>query len=122
MKSEKRDRERILLARLFDCDESKLKNPGYISSVFKQAASMMKLIPVNELSHKHEYPESVSHYLVVEESHIGISTWPEYMSAVVYLVSCNPESDMRKGLDFIASSFSGKYEINCEMDIILKKE
>jgi len=48
-----------------------------------------------EAFYKHE-GGGISYYRIIEESFVGIDSWPEYKTIIVRVASCNPSTNFKK--------------------------
>jgi|GEM_PF-5994125 S-adenosylmethionine decarboxylase len=116
-----RDKEKVLIAVLYGCDEKKINNREFLSSVLNECANILHVNVKNFTDFSYE-PYGVTSVKIIAESLLGISTYPEHSSAIVYLSSCSPSSNMRKGLEYLKDNLSAKeYEIYYEGEIPLIK-
>ena len=114
-----RNKEKVLLAALYECDEKKLDDPELLSSVLEGCAKVLGVDIKMPASYKY-HPYGVTSVKIIAESLLSISTYPEHRSALVYLSSCNLSSNMRGGLAYIkASLFSKECRIYYEEEIPL---
>lgn len=73
---------------IYDCDVSKLKFTDSIKLILNTVVDEIKLFKVSE-SYKQFEPFGATGFILLEESHISIHTWPEHNFAAIDVFSCN---------------------------------
>lgn len=74
---------------IYNCDCDKLSFVPYIEQVLHKIVDNLSLSKVNA-AFKQFQPVGVTGFILLEESHISIHTWPEHNFAAVDVFSCNP--------------------------------
>ena len=74
---------------IFDCDEDVLKYVNPIKYFLNEIVNEIQLGKVSE-SYKQFEPHGVTGFILLEESHISIHTWPEHHFAAIDIFSCKP--------------------------------
>ncbi len=74
---------------VYDCDRDKLSYVPYISEVLHAIVDDLGLGKVKDAFKQFE-PVGVTGFILLEESHISIHTWPEHGYAAVDVFSCKP--------------------------------
>jgi S-adenosylmethionine decarboxylase len=69
------------------CRQETLNDGPLIRRFLGQAAESCQLHPVQEAIHSFS-PQGVTGYVLLEESHISIHTWPEHRFALIDVLSC----------------------------------
>ena len=91
---------KYLYAKLNGCQPDKLADEKFLVRLLDNISSDINVHVVKRMSHY--YGPGVSVVFLLAESHISIHTWPELGFADFEIVSCNPESDVERGLDLAA--------------------
>jgi S-adenosylmethionine decarboxylase len=86
------------LLELWGCDERILDNPTTVSSLLRKAAKASRAQPVCSVC-RHFDPEGVSGFMMVQESHFSIHTWPERGYAAVDAFTCGWRCDPMQAVD-----------------------
>ncbi len=75
-------------------DGEKLSYVPYIKKALHSVTATLDLVELNE-AFKQFDPVGVTGFILLEESHISIHTWPEHNYAAVDVFSCKPfDSDL----------------------------
>lgn len=73
---------------VYDANEEKLSFVPYIRKVLHEVVDELKLGKIQEAFKQFE-PIGVTGFILLEESHISIHTWPEHNYAAIDVFSCN---------------------------------
>ncbi|MEM5853159.1 MAG: S-adenosylmethionine decarboxylase [Candidatus Aenigmatarchaeota archaeon] len=98
--------EKILIGGLYDCEEN-IDDPENVSRTLKEAAKLMQVEPVEECYHKYE-PYGLTYTIIIKESIITFSSYPENKSVLLYLSSCNPDSNLKEAFEYVARKFKSR--------------
>lgn len=79
---------------IYDCDISTIELVAPIKDILNTIVSEIQLTKVSE-SYKQFEPYGASGFILLEESHISIHTWPEHRFAAIDVFSCK-EFDVEK--------------------------
>lgn len=91
---------------LIGCPFEILDDLDSVSVILLDAANFLNVTVLQHKFHKFA-PQGVSGYILIEESHISIHTWPERGYAAVDLFTCG-ERDLLKGLEYIKTRLKAK--------------
>ncbi len=87
---------------LYDIDEKKLWDEGFLRRIIKEAAELANMTLLEMKSWKIEgYHGGVSVIALVLESHIALHTWPEYNYATLDVYTCGERGDPWKAFYYI---------------------
>lgn len=100
-------RGRHILLELWGCDERILDNPSAIASVLGKAAKAAKARPIASVC-RHFDPQGVSGFLMVQESHFSIHTWPEEGYAAVDAFTCGYRCDPSMAIEVFRSGLKAE--------------
>jgi S-adenosylmethionine decarboxylase len=84
----------------------KLKNVETVQYILNKVVSELTLLKVSE-SYKQFEPYGATGFILLEESHISIHTWPEFNFAAIDVFSCKPINK-----DIIIELLSDFFETN----------
>lgn len=73
---------------VYNADVQKLSYVPYIREVLHKVVDELKLTKIQE-AFKQFDPIGVTGFILLEESHISIHTWPEHNYAAIDVFSCN---------------------------------
>jgi S-adenosylmethionine decarboxylase len=73
---------------IYNCNRNKLSFVPYIEEVLHKIVDELRLAKVNAAFKQFE-PAGVTGFILLEESHISIHTWPEHNFAAIDVFSCN---------------------------------
>ncbi len=83
---------------VYNANTEKLSFVPYIRNVLHQVVDELKLGKIQEAFKQFE-PIGVTGFILLEESHISIHTWPEHNYAAIDVFSCNDfDVDMVKSV------------------------
>jgi len=102
----KRSSEKILIGCLYKC-QADIDNPENVSVVLKNAAQIMQVKPVKECYYKYQ-PCGLTYVMIIKESVIMFSSYPETRSGIIYLSSCRLDSDLKKALEYIGKELKSE--------------
>jgi S-adenosylmethionine decarboxylase len=71
------------------CEESKISYEAFVSNLLYEIVGLLELSEVKS-AFKQFQPKGVTGFILLEESHISIHTWPEHKFAAIDLFSCKP--------------------------------
>jgi S-adenosylmethionine decarboxylase len=92
---------------IYHCDKDVLSFVPRIEEILHLVVDELKLSKVNA-AFKQFHPVGVTGFILLEESHISIHTWPEHNFAAVDVFSCQPfDVDKVKTLlqDFLKADY-----------------
>ena len=89
---------------VYNCNAESLSFIPKVQLVLNAIVNELQLSKVNESFKKFE-PIGVTGFILLEESHVSIHTWPEHQFAAVDIFSCKP-FDAKKIQDLLMTSFS----------------
>lgn len=98
---------RHLLVEFYGCDFSLLNNVAKLKRILTHAAVITGAEIVDTVSH-HFAPQGVVVVIIIEESHLVISTWPEHGYAAVDIFTCSEEMDPEKAVSFLIKKLKPK--------------
>ena len=99
--------ERAFAIALYDCQKDLKLKKEECEKVGEELCKILKVRGVKSSYFKHN-GGGVSYNLIIEESFIHISTWPEYGTLICYIASCNPESSPWEAKNYLESYFCPK--------------
>lgn len=88
---------------VYNCNEESLSFIPKVKLVLNAIVEELQLSKVNE-SFKQFEPIGVTGFILLEESHVSIHTWPEHLFAAVDIFSCKP-FDAKKIQELLMTSF-----------------
>jgi S-adenosylmethionine decarboxylase len=89
---------------VYNCNAKSLSFILTVKTVLNTIVDELQLSKVNE-SFKQFEPIGVTGFILLEESHVSIHTWPEHKFAAVDIFSCKP-FDAEKIQELLMQSFS----------------
>ncbi|WP_157361990.1 adenosylmethionine decarboxylase [Winogradskyella endarachnes] len=89
---------------VYNCNAKAISFIPKVKTVLNAIVEELQLSKVNE-SFKQFEPIGVTGFILLEESHVSIHTWPEYQFAAVDIFSCK-HFDAEKIQKLLMSSFS----------------
>ena len=89
---------------VYNCNVESLSFVPTVQKVLNAIVEELQLSKVNE-SFKQFEPIGVTGFILLEESHVSIHTWPEHQFAAVDIFSCRP-FDAKKIQELLMESFS----------------
>ena len=89
---------------VYNCNEDTLSFIPTVKTVLNAIVKELQLTKVNE-SYKQFEPIGVTGFILLEESHVSIHSWPEHQFAAVDIFSCRP-FDAKKIQELLMESFS----------------
>ena len=89
---------------VYSCNAESLSFVPTVQTVLNAIVEELQLSKVNE-SFKQFEPLGVTGFILLEESHVSIHTWPEHQFAAVDIFSCKP-FDAKKIQELLMNSFS----------------
>lgn len=89
---------------VYNCNAHSLSFIPTVKKVLNDIVEELQLSKVNE-SFKQFEPIGVTGFILLEESHVSIHTWPEHQFAAVDIFSCKP-FDAKKIQDLLMTSFN----------------
>lgn len=88
---------------VYNCKAETLSFVPAVKDILNTIVDEIQLSKVNE-SFKQFEPIGVTGFILLEESHVSIHTWPEHQFAAVDLFSCKP-FDVEKIQELLMTSF-----------------
>ena len=76
-----------LIIELYDCDENKLNDEGFVEQAMLDATRESGATVISHTVHQFT-PHGISGVVIIAESHVSIHTWPEYGYAAVDVFTC----------------------------------
>ena len=89
---------------VYHCNAETLSFIPTVKKVLNDIVDELQLSKVNE-SFKQFEPIGVTGFILLEESHVSIHTWPEHEFAAVDIFSCKP-FDAKRIQDLLMKAFS----------------
>jgi S-adenosylmethionine decarboxylase len=96
-----------ILARFCGCDKKLLDDMEELSKIFYGAVEYAKMNPTGDVKKKFE-PQGVTIIIGLEESHIGIHTWPEDGVATLDVYTCGTEESCDRAYQYIKEKIKPK--------------
>ncbi len=97
---------------VYGCDVNSIAFIAEVKHVLNVLVHELKLSKVNE-SYKQFEPIGVTGFILLEESHVSIHTWPEHNFAAVDIFSCKP-FDNQSIEDILKTTFkSDRVVVKC---------
>jgi S-adenosylmethionine decarboxylase len=90
-----------VLAELYGC-ESVIEDAEMLVATARAASQAVKATIVGEITVRY-VPHGLTVAVFLAESHIVLTTWPEYRLVLVDVLLCNPEMDHRVAIAAIAA-------------------
>jgi len=84
-----------------------IENPKEIKKILIKAAKEAKNIPLEITIHKFQ-PQGITGVVLLAESHIFISTWPEINYVAIDIFSCGEKAVPEKALEYLKKEFKPK--------------
>ena len=84
-----------------------IENPKEIKKILIKAAKEAKNISLEITIHKFQ-PQGITGVLLLAESHIFISTWPEINYIAIDIFSCGEKAVPEKALEYLKKEFKPK--------------
>lgn len=69
------------------CDNRRIRSVARLSGALKRLCLNAPLHPVKSLRHEFS-PHGLTAFMILRESHLALSTWPEYRYAALNLLLC----------------------------------
>ncbi len=88
---------------VYHCNAESISFVTTVQTVLNAIVEELQLSKVNE-SFKQFEPIGVTGFILLEESHVSIHTWPEHQFAAVDIFSCKP-FDAKKIQELLMKSF-----------------
>ncbi len=93
-----------ILAEFYDVNPDLLKNVSSVRRVLEKAVEDAKLTPIR--SHYHQFePHGVTGFVLLEESHISIHTWPEHGYLALDVFTCSSEEQTWEAFEALKREF-----------------
>ena len=89
---------------VYNCNAHAVSFIPKVKDVLNRIVDELQLSKVNQ-SFKQFQPVGVTGFILLEESHVSIHTWPEHEFAAVDIFSCKP-FDAKKIQELLMESFS----------------
>ncbi len=89
---------------VYNCNADTLSFIPTVKTVLNAIVEELQLTKVNE-SYKQFEPIGVTGFILLEESHVSIHSWPEHQFAAVDIFSCRP-FDAKKIQELLMESFN----------------
>jgi S-adenosylmethionine/arginine decarboxylase-like enzyme len=115
-----REYEKEATILLYDCKKDLKLEKEEAERIMKNVANLAKVKLIDYTYYQHN-GGGISAYSIIEESYIGLETWPEYNLLIVRIASCNPKSDFVKVRKYLINEFEPKETIEEERKIGLKE-
>jgi spermidine synthase len=103
-----------IIVEFYECDQEKINNVSFIEKSMLEAAKLAGATIINSTFH-HFSPFGVSGVIVIEESHLAIHTWPEYLFTSVDLFTCGELVDPWISFDYLKQRFSAHHSSSIEL-------
>lgn len=89
------------------CDPKKINSVPFLLKTLK---TLCRQAPLQEVSHSiHKFaPHGVTIVSILKESHLALSTWPEYNYAALSLQLCGGTPKLDKAVSALAKSLSAR--------------
>ena len=111
-----------LIVDAYDC-AGDLNDPEFLEHLCREAAKSVGATVATSVYHQFQ-PHGLTLCLVLMESHLVVSTWPEHRLAIVNIFLCNPGMDAKVAWEHIANGLqAGHYTFHTVKHVIepLKK-
>lgn len=95
-----------LLVECLGCVAARIDDAGRIEAALRDAARALDAGVVGAAFHRFS-PQGVTGFLLLEESHISVHTWPERRYAAADLYSCGA-ADPERALPLLAAAFGAE--------------
>ena len=93
-----------VLAEFYDVNPNLLKTVNPIREIMDNAVKKANLTPIR--SHYHQFePEGVTGFVLLEESHISVHTWPEYGYLALDVFTCSSEDQTWRAFEALKEGF-----------------
>ncbi|HET7627827.1 MAG TPA: adenosylmethionine decarboxylase [Bacillales bacterium] len=92
-----------VIAELWNCDEDKLNDIGFVERTMVQAA-LKAGAEVREVTFHKFAPQGVSGVVIISESHLTIHSFPEHGYASIDVYTCGEKVSPHAAIDFIAEA------------------
>lgn len=103
-----------VISELWDCDEDKLNDLGFIENTMVQAA-LEAGAEVREVVFHQFAPQGVSGVVIISESHLTIHSFPEHGYASVDVYTCGEHVSPQAAVRYIAEKLDAKGIENKEL-------
>lgn len=99
---------------VYNCNADTLAFVPTVKTVLNAIVNELQLSKVNE-SYKQFQPIGVTGFILLEESHVSIHTWPEHKFAAIDIFSCKP-FDAKKIQQLLMSAFASDKVVIKQID------
>lgn len=100
------------VAELFNANSEKLNDEAFVREALIDAAEAANATLLNISTHAF-FPQGVTGFALLAESHISIHTWPEYNFASVDAFTCGKVTKPDAACNYLANVFESKgYTLN----------
>lgn len=89
---------------VYNCTKDKLAYKDAIEVILNKIVDILQLTKVGE-SYKQFEPVGVTGFILLEESHVSIHTWPEHQFAAIDVFSCRSCLDIDKIKKLLENEF-----------------
>jgi S-adenosylmethionine decarboxylase proenzyme len=98
-----------VLCEFYDCDKNIIDDITSIEKILLSVADKCQSTVLKKSFHKFT-PQGVSGIVLIEESHLSIHTWPEFMYAAVDIFTCSStiQEKMQNIADFLVKSINSQ--------------
>ncbi len=94
-----------ILAEFYEVNPELLKKVEPVKKILEKAVEEARLTPVGSSYHQFE-PEGVTGFILLEESHISIHTWPEHKYLALDVFTCSSEEQTWAAFETLKKEFN----------------
>ncbi len=94
-----------ILAEFYEVNPDLMKKVNPVKEILQKAVKESGLTPLKEEYHQFE-PFGVTGFVLLEESHISIHTWPEHGYLALDIFTCSDEEATWKAFEVLKREFS----------------
>lgn len=98
---------RHVLLELFECNDKKLNDVGFVKKRLEEAAKRACCTIVKSVFHEFN-PFGLSGVVIIAESHFAIHTWPEYGYAAVDMFTCGKDMKPEVATVYLVEEFEAE--------------
>jgi len=93
-----------IVADFYGCSEKLLEKKEIVENIFKQ---MLEVVPLSVISSDfYQFsPVGVTGFVMIEESHVSIHTWPEKGAIAIDIFTCGDKQLARDAYEFLKKAF-----------------
>ncbi len=94
-----------ILAEFYNVNPDLMKDVNPVKKILEKAVKESGLTPIN--SHYHQFePFGVTGFVLLEESHISVHTWPEHGYLALDIFTCSNEDSTWKAFEVLKREFN----------------